>query len=376
VTRELKGANWGRQAMSRSVCVIVPSVANAVELGITLDGLLSQTYYGPLEIVVVGPGSDSGREQAESRGVRFIDDAASRTRGDACNVALEATESDLVMFTDDDVIVPKEWVANLARWFERPGVAGVGGPNFAPPEHSTLQQQIIDVSFCSTIFTVGTNYGRQGAGKLDEVEQLPGVNSAYRRSVLQEVGGFQPGCIGAEDVILDHMIRQAGHRLWTDRTAVMWHRRRDLSRVKRQIRNYGLVRTLASHEHRELRSWSHTLVALFPPIVIAAFGFFFWGLANGGLNWPEFWDISYETVPMGWPRAGVHTLVSLIVLYNLIAWYGAAKGSSPCRTPKTVFLSSIATFALHWNYGMGVLRGWWRIFIDNSGLQIDDRVRG
>ena len=137
MTRELKGVNWGRQAMSRSVCVIVPSVANAVELGITLDGLLSQTYYGPLEIVVVGPGSDSGREQAESRGVRFIDDAASRTRGDACNVALEATESDLVMFTDDDVIVPKEWVANLARWFERPGVAGVGGPNFAPDRKST-----------------------------------------------------------------------------------------------------------------------------------------------------------------------------------------------------------------------------------------------
>jgi len=34
------------------VCVIVPSVANAVELGITLDGLLAQSYYGPCEIVV------------------------------------------------------------------------------------------------------------------------------------------------------------------------------------------------------------------------------------------------------------------------------------------------------------------------------------
>ena len=375
MTRELKGANWGRQAVSRSVCVIVPSVANAVELGITLDGLLAQSYYGPCEIVVVGPGADPGREQAESRTVRFIDDAGSRTRADACNVALDATESELVFFTDDDVIVARTWVEQLARWFERPEVAGVGGPNFAPPEHSTLQQQIIDVSFCSRIFTVGTNYGRKGAGELDEVEQLPGVNSAYRRSVLQEVGGFPPGCIGAEDVILDHMIRQAGHRLWTDRTAVMWHRRRDLSRVKRQIRNYGLVRTLASHEHRELRAWSHTIVAMFPPIVLSAFAFFFWGLANGGLNWPEFWDISYETVPMGWPRAGVHTLVSLIVLYNLIAWYGAAKGNSPCRTPKTVFLSSIATFALHWNYGMGVLQGWWRIFTGNSGLQIDDRSR-
>ncbi len=261
------------------MCVIVPSVANAVELGITLDGLLAQSYYGPCEIVVVGPGADLGREQAESRAVRFIDDRGSRTRADACNVALDETDSDLVMFTDDDVIVPKEWVSNLARWFERAEVAGVGGPNFAPPESSTLQQQIIDVSFCSTIFTAGTNYGRMGQGELDEVKQLPGVNSAYRRSVLEEVGGFPPGCIGAEDVVLDFRIRRDGGRLWTDREAIMWHRRRDLSRVKKQIRNYGLVRTLANHEHRELRAWSHTLVAFFPILVLGAFGFFFWGVA-------------------------------------------------------------------------------------------------
>ena len=356
------------------MCVIVPSVANAVELGITLDGLLAQSYYGPCEIVVVGPGADPGREQAESRAVRFIDDRGSRTRADACNVALDETDSDLVMFTDDDVIVPPEWVSNLSRWFERDEVAGVGGPNFAPPESSTLQQQIIDVSFCSTIFTAGTNYGRMGQGELDEVEQLPGVNSAYRRSVLEEVGGFPPGCIGAEDVLLDHQVRMAGHRLWTDRTAVMWHRRRDILSVKKQVQNYGLVRTLANHEYPELRAWSHVMVALFPPIVIAAFGFFFWGLDNGGLASP-WWDLSLDAVPLGWPRAGVHTLVSLIILYNLIAFYGAAKGNSPCRTPKTIFLSSITTFALHWNYGIGVLRGWWRIFTGNSGLQIDDRTR-
>ncbi len=360
--------------MSRSVCVIVPSVGNPVELGITLDGLLAQSYYGPCEIVVVGPGADPGREQAESRSVRFIDDRGSRTRADACNIALDSTESDVVMFTDDDVIVPSGWVEGLVKWFERSEVAGVGGPNFAPPESSTTQQQIIDVSFCSRIFTAGTNYGRKGEGGLEEVEQLPGVNSAYLRSVLEGVSGFPPGCIGAEDVILDHRIRLAGLRLWSDPEAVMWHRRRDLPKVRKQIRNYGLVRSLAGHEHRELRAWSHFTVAMFPPIVIAAFAFFFWGIYNGGLGSP-WWDISLEAVPMGWPRAGVHSLVSLIVLYNLIAWYGAAKGSSPCRTPKTVFLSSITTFVLHWNYGMGVLQGWWRIFTGNSGLQIDDRSR-
>ena len=33
--------------------------------------------------------------------------------------------------------------------------------------------------------------------ELEEVTQLPGVNSAYRRSVLDEVGGFDDGAIGA-----------------------------------------------------------------------------------------------------------------------------------------------------------------------------------
>ena len=75
--------------MGRSVCVIIPSVGNPDELGIALDGLMAQTYYGPLEVIVVGPSGDPGGQQAESRGLRFIDDAGSRTRADACNVALD-----------------------------------------------------------------------------------------------------------------------------------------------------------------------------------------------------------------------------------------------------------------------------------------------
>ena len=360
--------------MGGSVCVIVPSVGNATELGIAIDGLLAQTYSSTC-IVVVGPRNDPGRGISEVKGVRFIDDEGSKTRADACNIALRETESEFVFFTDDDVIVPEDWVANLVRWFDRDEVSGVGGPNFAPVDESSLWQRVIDVTFCSAIFTAGTNYGKVGDSDLTEVTQLPGVNSAYRRSVLEEVGGFDEGSIGAEDVLLDHRIRMSGYRLWTDRSAVMWHRRRDLHRVRKQIGNYGLVRTLASKRHPELHAFTHTMVALFPPLVIAAFGFFFWGLANGGLAWPNFWDISLSAVPLGLPRIGVHTLPTLIGLYNLISWYGSAKGNSPSKDRLTVFLSPIVTFSLHWSYGMGVLRGRWRILTGNPGLQIDDRFR-
>ena len=193
--------------------------------------------------------------------------------------------------------------------------------------------------------------------------------------MLEEVGGFDSGAIGAEDVILDHRIRAAGHKLWSDGNAVMWHRRRGLVRVKSQIRNYGLVRTLAGKEYPGLWGWSHILVSAFPPLVLLSFSLFFWGALNGGLAWPEFWDISAEAVPMGPERIAAHQLPTLAILYNLLAWLGAASGSSPNRSPVTVFLSSLVTYMLHWNYGMGVLQGRWRIATGRSGLQIDDRGR-
>ena len=41
-----------------------------------------------------------------------------------------------------------------------------------------------------------------------EISHNPGCNSAYRKHVLDEVGGFEDGCIGAEDVVLDEKIRK------------------------------------------------------------------------------------------------------------------------------------------------------------------------
>ena len=363
-----------RSSVPIRVCVIIPTVRNSSELAIALDGLANQTY-DDMEVVVVGPIDDKGRVEAESRGFRYIDDKGARNRADACNVAIEETESDLVFFTDDDVIVPIDWVEKLERWFDRKDVAGVGGPNFAPVGESSYWQKTIDVAFCNKFLTAGTNYGKKAMGELEEVEQLPGVNSAYRREVLVEVGSFDSGAIGAEDVMMDHRIRLAGYRLWSDGSAIMWHRRRGVKRVRMQIRNYGLVRKLAGRRYPGLWGFSHSMVSLFPILVIMSAISFIWGCSNGGLAWPEFWDISTDSVPMGVERAMVHQFPTLVAVFNIIAWIGAALGPSPSKSATTVFLSPIISFILLWDYGVGINKARVALIIGSSSSQIDDRAR-
>jgi GT2 family glycosyltransferase len=372
IRRNLEGSLPRVTMDDGSVCVIIPSVNNSDELEIVLQGLALQDFEGDLEIVVVGPSNDPGRGVTESSGARFIDDGGVRTRADACNVAIEQTKSEFVFFTDDDVIVPNNWISSLIRWFERSEVAAVGGPNFAPNEESTFWQKVIDVTFCSKWVTAGTNYGNRAEGELEEVQQLPGVNAAYRRSILESVGGFDKGAIGCEDAMLDHRIRKNGHKLWQDGTAIMWHRRRGPSRVRKQIGNYGLVRILASSIHPEMKSWSHSAVGMFPLLSLIGIFALIYGAIGGGAEsslWFTF-EGTWNT-----PRVLFHGSLGLICSYIAICWTGALLGTSPSKSFFTILAAPLMTFTLHWSYGIGVMKGWRRIRSGNLGLQIDDRKR-
>ena len=117
------------------------------------------------------------------------------------------------------------------------------------------------------------------------------------------------------------------------------------------------------------------MVSAFPPLVMLSLALFSWGCINGGIAWPEFWDISTDTVPMGMERLAVHQLPTLAIVYNLLAWAGAASGSSPNKNAVTVILSSFVSFMLHWNYGIGSLKGRLAISSGKELSQIDDRER-
>ena len=349
---------------NQQVAVLIPTLNNHKELEIVLKSLKSQTWKGLLEIAVVGPTNDPGKEITEINGATWIDDKGSRNRADACNIGIKEINCDILLFTDDDVIPPKDWVEKLVRWFEREEVAGVGGQNWAPKEDPFLAK-VVDVAFGAKYVTAGTRYGKVSKGELIEIEHNPGCNSAYRKNVLDEVDGFESGCIGAEDVVLDHKIRSKGHKLWFDPESIMPHRRRTPPALFKQMKNYGYVRTLANSRWPELRSWSHLAIAMFPILVFSAILSIISSLTVSSIN-PSI----YFQIP-----------IYAAIVYVMICWLGSILGNSPHRiNPFTIFFSPIMIFCAHYYYGLGVIKGFFQIYFGKGasaglGIQLDDKKR-
>lgn len=209
-------------------------------------------------------------------------------------------------------------------------------------------------------------------GELIEVDHNPGCNSAYRKSVLDEIDGFEKGCIGAEDVVLDHKIRSNGHKLWFDPESIMPHRRRVPPALFKQMKNYGYVRTLANSRWPELRSWSHLAIAMFPILFFSIIASIISGLIINDFG---------ETVALS-ITSGLYFQIpiALAITYISICWFGSILGNSPHKNIITIFFSPIMIFCAHYYYGIGVIKGLFQIYLGKGasaglGIQLDDKIR-
>ncbi|MBP66437.1 MAG: hypothetical protein CMA67_04175 [Euryarchaeota archaeon] len=357
------------------VAILIPTINNADELEIVLDRLAQQTY-PDLEVVIADSKSrDHTKDVCEKYGATWIDDP-STNRADACNFALEQMDHDLVLFTDDDTIPPLDWAEKLIRWFKDPEVGAVGGPNFAPDDDS-FGAKCADVAFCTKFMTAGTRYGAKPRGELVPITHNPGVNCAHRMKNLRQVNFFEPGCIGAEDVVLDAKIQREGHKLFIDPSNVMPHRRRrPFKPYMKQMRNYGYTRMVANKRWPEIATWSHTAIGFFPWLTVASILALVAGVVGGGATDYPWFSINGDWT---WSRIAVHGTLGFVGLYIGISWLGAAIGTSPHRSIGTVALAPLFVFLAHWAYGQGVNKAWREIRqtggVAGVGRQIDDRER-
>ncbi len=280
--------------------VVIPTYERPASLGRLLHALEQQGAGGEdLEVVVVDDGSTAGDVAgvvARHATVRYLRQdnagpAAARNRG------WRAAAGDVIAFTDDDTVPTPTWAADLLAAFAAdPAIDAVGGgivPLVAGPM----------ARFSQLEHHVDHQVGDDGS-----VRYLVTANCAWRRPVLEQLGGFDehfPAASG-EDTDLTLRAVEAGFRLATIDGAVVAHD------------NPTSLTTILRTYHRHGRSRAQ---------IVAAHPGAGWGRRRRAVLAPGYWTDRYRyyrAAGCGAGQAAMYTAVRLLGL----AWYTAGIAAS------------------------------------------------
>jgi glycosyltransferase involved in cell wall biosynthesis len=196
--------------------IIVATGSGAEVLAPTLHSITANGFPADweVELLVVESGGPHGTETilrtlAPSRlQLRCLQEPL-RGKSRALNLALREARGEIVLFTDDDVRVPPDWIERLSAPL-RAGTAGgvVGWVEMAPHLRRPWMQRLHRAWLAST------------ADYLDpkDPSELIGANMAVQMRALRAAGGFDPELgpgvtNGGEESLLSWQLRRAGHRL-------------------------------------------------------------------------------------------------------------------------------------------------------------------
>lgn len=212
-----------------SIAVIVCSRNRGAMLSRTLQALREQTTpAAQFDIIVV---DDASEDDTRARvlaaassmpNLRLVASAERIRLARARNFGVENCEARYLLFTDDDCIPARDWVARMRDALERePIVAGA--------------VQTRREGYLALCHNVSHFYAFMPNRKAGPVRFIAGANMGLRRGVLESVGGFRQVTPHAEDMEFILRAMEAGHRPWFAPEAVVVHahHRNSLSEVVR-----------------------------------------------------------------------------------------------------------------------------------------------
>jgi len=241
------------------VSVIVPAYNEQLVVANTIRSLLSSDYRN-YEIIVV----DDGSEDATSRVVEenFGKDArlklltvANAGKASALNTGLTHAKGSVVVALDADTLFGPQTIGVLAHRFHNPKLGAIAG-------NAKVGNRVNIVTRWQALeYITSQNMDRRAFASLNCITVVPGAVGAWRRDLLEQVGGF-PSDTLAEDQDLTLQIRQLGYEIGYEELAVAWTEAPDkLKTLARQRFRwaYGTLQCMWKHRDALFRPRYGTL---------------------------------------------------------------------------------------------------------------------
>lgn len=307
--------------MMTDVTAVVPARDAARTIDECLDSLVAirdRPDSSLVRILLVDDGSlDDTATRAADRGIEVLN-SGGRGAGAARNVGIGASVTPLIWFVDVDCVARPDALDRLLPHLERPEVAGVGGTYGIADDASLLERLIHE--------EIKVRHDRMP----EDVDFLATFDVLYRRSVLEDLGGFDVRYLKGQDADLAFRVLEAGHELRFERHSEVRHHHADrLARYLRVQRQQGYWRVALHLEHpgRGGNSYSGPFDHLQPFVAAGLLG----------------------SLPLTiwWPWGAAVPILAAILLLGM-------------QLPMTVSMVRRSGPGMWWFLGLGWIRSIWR----------------
>ena len=172
---------------------------------------VTQLDYPDYEVIVVDDGCTDGSIAAAQERfpqVRYLGHATNTGEPAARNRGVHAATGDVIAFTDDDCLPPRDWLRRHARHYDDARIAAAGGPQVCPAPNFYEE-------FDAAQWTIRFD-GLETIEHIDNYEHLLTGNMSVRREVFARVGPFDEGFRSGCDSDFIRRVSRAGYRFVRD----------------------------------------------------------------------------------------------------------------------------------------------------------------
>ncbi|MBT7514390.1 MAG: glycosyltransferase family 2 protein [Candidatus Marinimicrobia bacterium] len=299
----------------------------------TLQSILSQNNGKDFEILVADGMSDDGtreivKEFQKRNSYIILINNLEKIVSTGFNRALSIAKGNVIIRVDGHSILGNNFTQHCLNAFEKVDAVCVGGAT----EHVAFGFIGSSIKIAqSSIFGVGGVAFRQGLIGGEFVDTL--AFGAYKREVLEELGGYDEELVRNQDDEFNFRLIQNGGKIWLDPSInSKYFPRTSFVKLFKQYFQYGFYKIRVMQKRRGIASLRHLVPALFIIAIITVLIYSLYGI----------------TIPAILLGASYAALMIISIFIELL------------KSPKnilSIFLLPITFFILHFSYGIGFLSG-------------------
>lgn len=210
------------------VSIIIPTKDNVDVLRRCLTSILKKTAYSAYDIVLVDTGSTESATRdyyatlATEQRVKIVQYTGEFNYSRACNVGAQHAQGASLLFMNNDMeILDADWLEELVRWSNLPGIGLVGAKLLYPDRRIQHAGVIIgSAGLAGHIYYGAEEHVSSLFGSVDWYRDYLAVTGALhmmRREVYEAAGGYDEAYdISYSDVALCYQVTQLGLRVLYD----------------------------------------------------------------------------------------------------------------------------------------------------------------